>query len=218
MVSNDPSSMWQKAGPWMTSLALNLRIALRNLSRQRRRSLVAISSVAAGILALVVASGFMEWMFLDFREAMIHSQYSHLQITRPAFHEEGHAEPARYLMDQDVIIRAAAAALPMRTLTPRINLTGLVSKGETTQAFIGEGIDPAHDMRDDRGLALVAGRFLDPQDKTEIMLGKGLATLLGASVGDLVVLTVNTPAGGLSAREGRVAGIFTSVSSAYDER
>ena len=69
--------------------------------RQRRRALVAILSVGSGIAALVVATGFVEWMFVDFREAMIESQYAHVQVTRLDYHENGRADPFRYLLPED---------------------------------------------------------------------------------------------------------------------
>ena len=72
-----------------------VNIILRNLLRHRRRSTVAILSVGFGIAALVVASGFIEWMFVDFREATIESQYAHVQLTRPDYHESGRADPFR---------------------------------------------------------------------------------------------------------------------------
>ena len=93
-------------------LFATLGLAVRNLFRHRRRSLVAILSVAVGIAALVVASGFTEWMFVDFREAMIESQYAHVQVTRPGFHENGASDPFRYVLPPDQPARRRRKASP----------------------------------------------------------------------------------------------------------
>lgn len=202
---------------WFFWMAMTLRLVGRNLLRHRRRSLIAVVSVGFGIAALVVASGFTEWMFVDFREATIESQYAHLQIARRGFHENGRSDPFAYLLPADAKAKDVEGTAHLRVLTPRLMLTGLISRDEATVSFIGEGIDPAKDMTGDRALRMIKGNKLNPTAKGEVLLGQGLATLLGVKVGDNVVLLVNTPRGGFNARDGKVAGIFASVSKAYDD-
>ena len=196
-------------------------LPLRNLLRHRRRSLVAIISVAVGTGAFVIASGYAQWMFLDFREASIQSQYAHLQITRPGFHEGGRADPFRFLLPADAALERFRGLPHVQRITPRLMLAGLASRGETTVSFIAEGIDPARDQDGDRSLRILSGRSLAhglaPATLGEVMLGQGLARSLGASPGDRLVLLVNTPRGGMNATDAVVAGIFASVSRAYDD-
>lgn len=196
---------------------MTAQLAARNLFRHRRRSLIAVVSVGFGIAALVVASGMSEWMFVDFREATIESQYSHIQVARPGFQEDGRSDPFRYLLPRDIAVLGAANIPHLRAVAPRLMITGLVSRGDATVSFIGEGVDPANDLKGDRALRILEGEKLAPSEKSEVLLGRGLATLLGAGVGDDVVLLVNTPRGGLNAVEGKVRGIFASVSKAYDD-
>ncbi|TAJ19292.1 MAG: ABC transporter permease [Rugosibacter sp.] len=193
------------------------KLALRNLLRHRRRALIAIFSVAFGTAALAVASGFIAGMFADFREATIESQYAHLQITRPGYHENGLADPARYVLPNDAAAQSLSALPHIRAWGPRLGLTGLVSHGESTLPFVGEGFDPAHDLTGDRSLTIIQGRRLGVADHDQILLGKGLATLMGVQAGDAVVVLVDTPASGLSAIDAKVAGVFESVSKAYDD-
>lgn len=193
------------------------KLALRNLLRHRRRALIAILSVAFGTAALAVASGFIAGMFADFREATIESQYAHIQITRPGYHENGLADPARYLLPNDAAAKTLSTLPHVRAWGPRLGLTGLVSHGESTLSFVGEGFDPAHDLTGDRSLKIVQGHRLGAADHDRILLGKGLATLLGVQAGDAVVVLVDTPASGLSAIDAKVAGVFESVSKAYDD-
>jgi putative ABC transport system permease protein len=49
-------------------------------------------------------------------------------------------------------------------------------------------------------------------------VGQGLAGNLGVKVGDKVVLLANTQTGGVNAVEGRVRGLFSTVTKAYDDR
>lgn len=192
-------------------------IILRNLLRHRRRSLIAIFSVGFGAASLIVASGFIEWMFVDFREATIESQYAHVQVTRPAFHENGRADPFSYLLPGDDAAKGIDGAQHVRSWGPRLGFTGLASLGETTVSFLGEGFDPARDLTGDRSLRIAQGDRLGASDTKKVLVGKGLATLIGAKAGDTLVLLVETPGSGLNAIEVKVAGLFESVSKAYDD-
>lgn len=194
-----------------------VNIILRNLLRHRRRSAVAILSVGFGIAALVIASGFIEWMFVDFREATIESQYAHIQVTRPNYHENGRADPFRYLLPEDTFAAPLGKAVHARSWGPRLGFTGLISRGDSTVSFVGEGYNPATDLTGDRSLRIVEGKKLSATDQNKIMLGKGLATQLGAKAGDPVVVLVDNPSSGLNAIDATVAGIFESVSRAYDD-
>jgi len=64
---------------------------------------------------------------------------------------------------------------------------------------------------------MVAGAKLTAADENKVMLGKGLATQLGARPGDAVVVLVDNPSSGLNAIDATVAGVFESVSKAYDD-
>jgi len=200
----------------MRFLAL-ISIILRNLLRQRRRTLIAIFSIGFGTAALMVASGFIEWMFVDFREAMIESQYAHIQVTRPKYHDDGRADPFRFLLPQDAEAAPLSQVAHARAWGPRLGFTGLLSRGDATVSFVGEGFNPATDLTDDRSLRIVAGRKLGATDQSQVMLGKGLATQLGAKAGDAVVVLVDNPSSGLNAIDATVAGVFESVSKAYDD-
>ncbi len=194
-----------------------INIILRNLLRQRRRSLIAIFSVGFGIAALLVASGFIEWMFVDFREATIESQYAHVQVTRPSYHENGRADPMHYLLPEDAAASLLDGVSHVRSWGPRLGFIGLLSRGDTTVSFVGEGFNPATDLTGDRSLRIVAGVKLGATDRRKVMLGKGLATQLGAKAGDAVVVLVDNSSSGLNAIDATVAGVFESVSKAYDD-
>lgn len=54
------------------------RLAARNLLRQRRRVFLALATVCGGVVAYLLAGGFIHWIFQDMRESTIHSQLGHL--------------------------------------------------------------------------------------------------------------------------------------------
>ena len=55
-------------------------IALRNLARNRRRTLLAVLVVAAGSAGLLVTGGFVRYSFDGLSEAIIHGGLGHIEV------------------------------------------------------------------------------------------------------------------------------------------
>lgn len=192
--------------------------AFRNIVRQHRRSLFGISAVAFGVIALLLTGGFIEWIFWAAREGAIEEGLGHIHIMRPGYRENGQADLYKYLMSGDLALIAAVEQLPgVRVVAPRISFNGLLSRGETTLSFIGEGVNAQKERILSPSLQISAGQDLTPEDDKGILLGRGLAENLGAQVGDQVVLMATTPSGGFNAVEATVRGLMTTVSKAYDD-
>jgi putative ABC transport system permease protein len=195
-----------------------IKLAARNLARHPRRSSVAVLAIAAGIAALLLASGFIEWNLDHFREATIHSQLGHLQIVRPGYHEAGTSAPLRYLLppNRELFDRLSAQD-GIVTVAPRLAFSGMASHGETTVSFIGEAVDPRREVAFNSGLTITDGTALSADDNMGALLGQGLAVSLGAKVGEHIVLLVNRPNGSIKAVELTVRGHFSSALKAYDD-
>jgi putative ABC transport system permease protein len=196
----------------------DLQIAVRNLARNRRRALTALLTVAAGVIAMVLADGFIQWIYWAMREATIQSQLGHIQIVRPGYHQAGASSPHDYLLPAKSSVRDAVAATPgVKLVAPRMAVTGLVSHGETTVSFIADGVDPAKEAQLSKALRIVAGSDLSGSNAREVILGRGLARTLGIGPGATVALLATTATGGINAVEARVSGLFVSANQAYDD-
>jgi putative ABC transport system permease protein len=200
------------------SIRADCRLAARNVLRQRRRSFVGILSVAFGVVALLLAAGFIEWIYWAMREDTIRTGLGHVQIARAGYFEAGQADPFAFLLPAESPERAGLERRPgVRTVSPRLSFSGLASRGETTISFLGEGMDPAREGELAAAVIMHEGEGLSPSHPREIVMGRGLAANLGAKVGDTVVLLANTRSGGINAVEVRVRGLFSTVSKAYDD-
>lgn len=166
----------------------------------------------------MLAGGFIAWIFQDMREATIHSQLGHAQIVRPGFFDKGIADPYAFLLPAHSDEQRTLTELPgLVALTPRLVLSGLISRGDTTVSFAGEGIDPVLEKPISNRITILGGNDLVRADEKRVLLGEGLATSLGASPGDTVVLLTTTASGSPSAVELMVAGIFATVTKEYDD-
>ena len=193
-------------------------LAFRNVLRQRRRTLVGVASVAFGVVALVLAAGFIEWIYSAMREGVIESRIGHIQVVRPGYFESGQSDPFAFLLPERSPERDAIERLPgVETVAPRLMFSGLASLGDATISFIGEGISPEREGRLGSQVVVVDGEPLSADDPNGIMLGQGLGANLGAKVGDTLVLVGNTRSGGINAVEVRVRGMFSTVTKAFDD-
>lgn len=195
---------------------LDFNLAYRNIVRQKRRSAIAVGAVTFGIAALILAAGFIEWTLWNFRESTIKSQLGHLQIVRPGYHDAGKADPYSFLLP-DTTPELEAKPQYVKAIASRISFAGLISHGESTLSFIGDGDDPQEYAAFADALQISAGRNLSSDDPLGIIVGEGLARNLGVGVGDRVVLLANTASRGINAAEVTIRGLFSTVTKSYDD-
>lgn len=202
----------------MTPLTL-IHAGAKNILRQVSRTRAALTAVVFGVVAMILAAGFIDWNLEFGRDHTIQSQLGHLQVMKPGFLELGRSDPLGFLLpegaDQDL---AGLQALPGYLVdAPRLLISGLASSGDITLSFIGEGVDPAAEATLSASLRFPLGRNLLPDEPDTAIVGRGLAENLRIGIGDTLVLIANTESGGISAVEARVVGIFESIVKAYDD-
>lgn len=202
----------------MLSVIADFLLAGRNLRRNSQRTLVAVLTVASGIIAFLLAGGFIAWIFQDMREATIRSQLGHIQIVRPGYFEKGIADPYAFLLpadsaEQKLVERTAGVA----SVTPRLAFSGLASHGDVTLAFVGEGIDPVRERPISSRIRIQSGKDLEGGEQAAVLLGEGLAHSLGVKAGDMIVLLATAANGSPNAIEIGVAGTFATISKEYDD-
>src|SRR3569832_876429 len=122
----------------------DVQLALRSLLRLPRRTAIALSAIGFGGIAVLLAGGFMEWIFWAMREAAFQSQLGHIQIVRTDYLERGAADPYRYIMpEQGAEQRYLEGVEHVREVVPQVNFSVLISHGEATVSIITHGVDTA---------------------------------------------------------------------------
>lgn len=176
-----------------------------------------LAAIVVSVVGLILSSGFVEDIFVQLGEAVIHSQSGHLQIGKAGYFVEGSRKPEQYLIaDPDPIKRRVASLQGVEDMMARLNFSGLLNNGRTDLAIVGEGIEPEHESRLGTYLILKEGRQLTATDRYAILLGEGVAQALQLKPEDVATLEVSTPDGATNALDFRVAGVFVSFSKDYD--
>lgn len=195
-----------------------LLLPLKNLRRYRRRTTLALCVISFGVAALLLAGGFMEWLLWATREAAIQGRLGHIQVTRPGYETRGSADPFAFLLPRHSSVEKAIANFPhVRVLAPRLDFTGLLSHGDVTVPFLGQGVDPAKEAHISVDFRISDGKNLLAGDRAGAILGAGLARAAGVKPGDSIVLLASTSSGGLNAVRATVRGIFHTSNKMWND-
>jgi putative ABC transport system permease protein len=196
-----------------------LRLAGRNLLRHQGRTAMTLAAVAFGVIALILSAGFVQDIFTQLAEAVIHSQSGHLQIAKRGYHAGGSRRPDQFLLADPAGVTARVSALPqVADVMARVSFSGLLGNGATDFSIVGEGMEPEREARLGTYVFIAAGRQLTDQDRYGMLVGEGVAAALKLQPGDRVSLLVTTRDGGMNTLEFEVTGIFQSFSKDYDAR
>ncbi len=195
-------------------------LALRNVSRNRRRSLLTGGVVVFGFAAIALCGGFMQQTFDGLREGTIRNGTGHLQLADPAFFSGSEEAALEHgLEGSDRAIAILKRDPEVQEVLPSIDFVGLVTNGRRSVPCMGTGLDPAPDARTmDTAKTLASGRWLSDATERGAVLGTGLARALDVKPGDSITILTTTPEGVLNAVDATVTGIADIPIKELDDR
>lgn len=195
------------------------KLALRNIFRHRGRTAMTLASVVFGVVALILAGGFIEDTIVETGEATIRSNTGHVQVTRIGYRDFGSQQPERYLIEDVASLRRTMQAVPgVDDVMFRLAFSGLLGNGRTDWSIVGEGVEPEREARLASYITVIAGRRMTDQDAFGMMIGAGVAQALKIGPGDTASLLVSTPGGATNLLDFEVVGVFQTFSKDYDAR
>ena len=199
-----------------------LKFALLNVLRNRRRGLAAILIVAVGSSGILMGGGFALYTYDSLRE-MAARDNGHLILGHSDYFDKQEETPLEFgLSDYDIVTKNLLQHQRVRAVLPKLAFSGLISNGDNSSVFVGNGIDPGEFKVKGPFLKVVAGASLSASPPTDsdpqVMIGEGLAKIMNASVGDSLTLLSSTVEGSLNAQDVIVQGIFTLGVPEVDKR
>jgi putative ABC transport system permease protein len=195
------------------------KLALRNILRQKIHTTMTLMAVVCGVAGLILAGGWVNDIFLQLGEALIHSQSGHLQVYKQGFYAEGSRTPEKFLIQNPDALKGQIRAVgAVDDVTARLSFSGLLSNGRSDLPVVGEGVEPNKEAKLGSFMSITAGRQLADTDTFGIAVGFGLAQALKLKPGDRVTVLANTLDGALNTLDFEVIGVFQSFSNDYDAR
>ena len=198
-----------------------LRLAWRNIFRQKRRTLTTLAALVVGLAGLVVFQGYLSQLMIGFRDSTIRAGLGHLQISSaPGYFTDGEYNPFAYsLTDEAALTQRLAADPRVIAVFPSTGFTAIGGLGDKATTLLVKAY-PADRMRFGPGAAdpsqfslgnLVAGAWDPKGPENRLVLGETAARILKAHVGDVVTLMAILPGGALNGQDFTVAGIYRSA-------
>lgn len=204
-----------------------IKIAVRNLAKQKRRSTFTILAIAMGFAGVTIFGGFTRYMFDGLRDGYIYGQGNgHLAVFKKGFREKGSLDPARYLLTEaDIravreICRSTARfqsrhdpAIPI--VAAQLHFTGLIGNGDVSTIFVGVGRVPSDSVAMMKRAAsweqvrgrvneVLHGQPLQDNKMYGIMISSGLARKLNVDTNANVVVTGPTVDGQMNALNAQI--------------
>ena len=204
-----------------------LKIAFRNVLKNRRRSLITVLAIAFGYMAVVVFRGYTRDAYERMAMGAIFLEGpGHLVFFKEGFLEKGKIDPSAYLLSGEEVARACEILRSdprVRWVGPKLQITGLATNGTATTIFIADALNPKDEhalwshWAFQGGPAVNASRLLDERRLHAGFVGPGLGKLLDVTAGDTLVLMATTVDGQMNAIEIEVLGEYPTFADAMDD-
>ncbi|WP_316367855.1 FtsX-like permease family protein [Candidatus Thiodiazotropha sp. CDECU1] len=166
-----------------------LQLAMRNLVRNRRRTLITLLTMSFGIATLTLLSALNDGWLSQMKTNFILSYTGHLQIHARGFEASQNLNDR--IKEPEQISRLMQSYAEVVGWTQRIRTSGLASVGGSSAGVQIMAADPEQETwvtsMDQR---VAEGIWLRPGMSHDLILGRTIAQNLGADLGDRVILMV----------------------------
>lgn len=206
-----------------TNASTLVRLALRSLVRNRRRSAVTLGAVALGVAVVIFAHGFGEGLMRMMVRNSLENRLGAMQVHARGYLEASEAAPLKLdLANPEELIAKARAVPGVVAVTPRIRFGALVGNGRTSSIVIAEAIDPEREVTvcpaRSSEVDAQAGAFVSRDKPRAGVIGAELARSLKVKRGDLVTLQAAAREGAQNALDLEVGGVSRGAASLLESK
>jgi ABC-type lipoprotein release transport system permease subunit len=164
----------------------NLRLAWRNLWRNKRRTLITVASIFFGVLLATLTSSMQEGSYSSMINNIVKFYSGYIQVQHEDYWDTKTINNT--FVPTDSLIDEITSVTEVTLITPRLESFALASSEEITRGCMVIGIDPEKEKEVmDIGKWVSDGVYLEQNDRG-VLVGFDLAKYLKLSVGDTLVL------------------------------
>jgi ABC-type transport system, involved in lipoprotein release, permease component len=199
-----------------------LKLAFRNLNRNRRRSILSALAVSLGLALLLLIASVVRGEMQGSVDKTITLISGDIQIRSANYVDsKSSLKWGDLIADPQKIISAIDAVPQIKDLlvdaTPRLFASAILSSGNDSLGVQLLGIDPAAPSNAPFSKGLTAGSFITADDANSVVISQLIADKLSLKVGDPVHLLVNTSNGDVVQQDFTIRGLYTTHTPSYDE-
>ena len=192
-----------------------LRLAIRNIWRNKVRTMITGSAVAGGLALLMVGHNINHGNYMALLETGVSTASGHVVVQGAGWQDEPNPVDFR-VVDSVEVADELRAAFPEDKVLRRSMGAGLLSSPKNAVGVVVSAIEPTLEAEvSDWHEKVVEGKWLAEDDTRGIVLGAELARTLGVGLGKKVVL-MGQGKEDVSSRLFRVRGTFRTGAAQAD--
>ncbi|MBU0687615.1 MAG: FtsX-like permease family protein [Candidatus Margulisbacteria bacterium] len=192
-----------------------LKVAIRNVLKQRRRSLAILLAIIISVALMQFFLGFIDGFMGDFMETAF-DNIGHITI-----HATGYSEKSDMLPLQPSIYNWKQISKKLEenpnivSVDSNITFGSLLISDLTNLTMLGKGIETKRGGLKHFEEAITQGRFIEKDG--EIIVGEPVAELLKAKLGDEIILLTNDVYDSFAGGKATLVGLFKTNIAGEDE-
>ncbi|MDD5758867.1 MAG: ABC transporter permease [Desulfobulbaceae bacterium] len=197
----------------MKEISITLKLAFRNLARNRRRSLLTITAIAFALACLLIFDALKNGLHQKMVDTTTSTDIGSLQI-----HGQGYGVNLISLTElpKPDEVANTLRSMGISTFAKRLKATGLILAGPKSAAVVLHGVIAKEEDR----VTVINRRLVQGESPTsgkEVMLGQGLAQAFGLTVGGELTIMAQDIFGTTVTRRFTITGIFQTGVTAFDQ-
>lgn len=170
-------------------MILYLRLAWRNIWRHRRRTVIIVAAMGLALAMMMMYDGLMDGFNNAIYGNAIRVMGGNIQIHAAGYREKADSNPLIPLENDTAVVQTALTHPDVVAASRRIQTGGLLSNREGAFTISIIGIEPEVEAPN----SLIAenitdGRWLSADDLDSILIGRGLAEVMGVQIGDRITM------------------------------
>lgn len=190
------------------------RIAVRNLFRNKKRSLINLTAITFGLGAMIFLRGFASGAQNQMVANITTTLTADAQIVPASL--ENIFNTNGVIEDPESVRQLLHADPRIENFAERILGGGLVTSNTTSMATFIVGFDPDQENAIGSRRSMARGRFMTHQDVTGAALGEKMRGILGLEIGDKLVVTTQDYYGAMAGGTYTLIGTFETGNDQID--
>jgi len=193
-----------------------MRIAFRNLLRNKRRTILISISISGAIIGLTWMSGWMVGMIHEMNQMVIKGGLAHVQISDKKYRDDPSLQ--YHIQMPDSIINQIQHVDGIEKISPRISVEGMISSAGNSSGVLLQGIDPSIEQENSLvGESMIAGDLFSMNTGKFIIISQAIATKLNINIGSKCVIMGPNALGDVEMESVRIGGIYKTGYADYDQ-
>lgn len=184
-----------------------LKLAFRNLRRNKRRTILTSITVAVAAIVFIVHDCFTSGFTQSSMQSILDFSNSAIQITTKEYEKESESVPLKYGVDYNEIKEALKNNGDIKAVTKRTDFLTTLSWAGNSYITKGRVIDPDTDKDVLKTSQYIEGEYLKNGETGNAVIGKNVAIDLKIGVGDMIIISADTKYGARNADMFTVIGI-----------